>query len=173
MEQMVARAKSKQNSTHDSHVVTAAPRHRKKIGLYLLHFGRLPLPSFLLFHSGACIDSGPSKFNERVDARRKLRDTTPRLGWGERLLVQWTSGNSGILVFSQRTVSSLGDECNIGHCIKRALFVGRSQQFVSKTYKNLERERERENLKMRKRYIWICSYKGIFKTSCREVEQYK
>lgn len=75
MEQMVARAKGKQNSTHDSHVVTAAPGRRKKIGLYLLHFGRLPLPSFLLFHSGACIDSGPSKFNERLDARRKLRDT--------------------------------------------------------------------------------------------------
>lgn len=76
MEQMVVRAKGKQNSTHDSHVVTAAPGRRKKIGLYLLHFGRLPLPSFLLFHSGACIDSEPSKFNERMDARRKLRDTT-------------------------------------------------------------------------------------------------
>lgn len=79
MEQMVARAKGKQNSTHDSHVVTAAPERRKKIGLYLLHFGRLPLPSFLLFHSEACIDSGPSKFNERVKAERY----DPRLGTGD------------------------------------------------------------------------------------------
>lgn len=71
-------SESKQNSTHDSHVVTAALERRKKIGLYLLHFGRLPLPSFLLFHSAACIDSGPSKFNGRVDARRKRKDTTSR-----------------------------------------------------------------------------------------------
>jgi len=53
MEQMVARAKGKQYSTHDSHVVTAAPERRKKIGLYLLHFGRLPLPSLSTLSFGS------------------------------------------------------------------------------------------------------------------------
>jgi len=71
MEQMVARAKGKQNSTHDSHVVTAASERRKKIGLYLLHFGRLLLLSFLLFRSGACIDSGPSRFKKRMDTGQR------------------------------------------------------------------------------------------------------
>lgn len=105
MEQMVARAKGKQNSTHDFHVVTAASGRRKKIGLYLLHFGRLPLSSFLLFHSGACIDSEPSKFNERVNVRRKLRDTT--LGEGDARSFNELLVIPEIPAFSRRTVSSL------------------------------------------------------------------
>lgn len=87
MEQMVARAKGKQNSTHDSHVVTAAPGRRKKIGLCLLHFGRLPLPSFLLFHSGACVSTRGHRNSTEgwmLDGSREIRI----LGEGRCPLVQ-------------------------------------------------------------------------------------
>lgn len=76
MEQMVARAKGKQNSTHDSHVVTAAPERRKKIGLCLLHFGRLPLPSlFYSFIRKRVSTRDRRNSTERADARRELGDT--------------------------------------------------------------------------------------------------
>jgi len=71
MEQMVARAKGKQNSTHDSHVVTAIPERRKKIGLYLLHFGRLPLPSFLLFSFGSVYRLGSIEIQGKNEYRAK------------------------------------------------------------------------------------------------------
>lgn len=112
----VARAKGKQNSTHDFHVVTAASGRRKKIGLYLLHFGRLPLPSFLLFHSGACIDSEPSKFNERVNVRRKLRDTI-KLGKGD------ARSFNELLVISE-FLPSVDEQCHPSETdVKRAVIV--------------------------------------------------